>query len=285
MVRQTALTTFLIACFVTIAGAAPDHDTTTTHLDWDTGTMSLTIERTLEAEGATGPAAVSQTQRAIRRDAPQILFSTLADVRLDSLHTVGTLIREREEYVDRLERAARSATMVDARATRDLTAARVTYSVDLHGSLAREFVFHTRTAPIERVLGWVAHTDYTGILIYAAGELPLFGTNTAARVEPALFPSIHYLRGPQRLLHLLAGPYHMDPQRLAGEGAAAYTSDPQAAGHADRLGIRPLRIQAAGVFGTAPTDIVITEYDARQIMASEHNRSLLRDGRLVIVVD
>ncbi len=247
--------------------------------------MLVTIERTLDAEGATGPAAISQTQRAIRRDAPRILFSALADVRLDSLHTVATFVRENEEHIVRVERAARSATTVDASGTRNLTAARITFSIDLHEGLAREFVFHTRTIPIETRLGWVAHTDYTGILIYAAGELPLFGTDTSARIEPALFPSIHYLRGPESLLYRLAGAGHVDPNLIGSDGAAAYTKDPQAAGHGDRLGVRPLRIQAAGLFGTAPTDIVITEQDALQIMASEHNRSLLRNGRLVIVVD
>ncbi len=280
------LTTLFLVCLAAGAAGNPDpRDTVTSEIDWGTGTMLVTIERSLNAAGATGPAAVSRTQRAIRRDAAQILFDVLLDVRLDSLHTVGSLIGEREDLVFRLERAAGSATPIDASATRDLSAARVTFSVDLHRGLARQFVFHSRAASIESRLGWIAHTDYTGILIHAAGELPLFGTNTTARLEPALFPAVHYLRGPENLLYRLATAEHMDPDLLGSKGAAAYTNDPQATGHADRVGTRPLRILAAGTFGTAATDIVITEQDALQIMASAHNRSLLRDGKLVIVID
>ncbi len=260
-------------------------DVVTWRIDWASGVLLVTVERSVDAANRRSPAAVSQTQRSIRRDAPRILFSTLAGIQLDSLHTVGGFAAGREGLVAGLERAARRATAVDASASRDLATARVDFSIDLYRDLVPELAPHTRPAPVEARLGWVAHTDYTGILIYAAEELPLFGTDETALVQPALFPGIHYLTSDDRLLYRLAGQVHAAPDHLTSGGFAAYTSDPEAAALRDRLGSTPLRILAVAAFGSYPVDVVITEQDARRIMASENNRSLVRDGRVVIVVD
>jgi hypothetical protein len=51
------------------------------------------------------------------------------------------------------------------------------------------------------------------------------------------------------------------------------------------VGPNPLRILAQGVYGTRPTDPVIDRDDAITIIANEENRKLLREGRVVIVLD
>jgi hypothetical protein len=51
------------------------------------------------------------------------------------------------------------------------------------------------------------------------------------------------------------------------------------------VGDRPLRIHAAGVFGINPTDPVINREDALLIISTAENRSLLREGRLAIILD
>ena len=247
--------------------------------------LLVTIERAVPTAGALGPAAVSRTKAAVRRDAPTIIFPILASLPLDSDHTVGGMLNEREHLTTRIEQAARSAQPISARANPELSRVEMTFSIDLYNELAPVFAAHSRPSRMETRLGWIAGTDYTGILIYAAGELPVFGTQTAERLEPALFPAIRYLRGPDALLYTLAQAHHIDPGTLASDGPVAYTDDVQAVGLGDRIGTRPLRLLAVGVFGGNPTDIVLTERDALQIISSEHNRSLIREGRLVIVVD
>ena len=51
-----------------------------------------------------------------------------------------------------------------------------------------------------------------------------------------------------------------------------------------RVGAQPLRIAAVGFYGRSPTDIVIEEHDALRILASAHNRELLRTGRIAVVM-
>jgi hypothetical protein len=253
-------------------------------LDWAAREIRVTIDRSVTAVGADGPTAVSRTQRSIRRDAAELLVEALAAVPFDSYHTIGTLVEERETLIAPLLAAAREARPVDSRASADLRRASVTFAVDLYAELAYRFVEHDRAAPVEPLLGWVATTEHTGILIYAADEMPVFGTGTRSTAEPALFPGLYYLREPQGELHLLTEAEHMDPATLASAGPVAYTADIQGTGLAERLGARPLRILAVGTFGARATDLVISETDARRILGSAHNISLLVDGRVVVVL-
>jgi hypothetical protein len=50
-------------------------------------------------------------------------------------------------------------------------------------------------------------------------------------------------------------------------------------------GTNPLRIFAREVFGINPTDLVIDREDALKITSTENNRRLLRDGRVVLVLN
>jgi hypothetical protein len=51
------------------------------------------------------------------------------------------------------------------------------------------------------------------------------------------------------------------------------------------VGSNPLRILAREVFGLNPTDPVIDREDALKILSSENNRRLLREGRVVLVLN
>ncbi|MFW6231496.1 MAG: hypothetical protein ACOC37_00435 [Spirochaetota bacterium] len=264
---------------------AIDGDTVSVDVDWATHELRVTVERRVSAIGAQGPAAISETQRSIRRDATELIVDALADLPFDSYHTVESLVTEQEGLIGGLESAARSARAVEATSSPDLKSARVTFVVDLYADLASRLVDRDRAARIDPILGWVATTEYSGIIVYAADDLPVFGTGTTARLEPALLPGIHYLRTPQELLYRLVESENIEPEVLATRGPAAYTDDIQATGLADRIGSNPLRILAIGSFGRRPSDIVISERDATKILGSPHNASLLAQGRVVIVVD
>jgi hypothetical protein len=51
------------------------------------------------------------------------------------------------------------------------------------------------------------------------------------------------------------------------------------------VGNNPLKIIARGSFGVRPTDPVIDKDDALLILSSETNRQLLREGRVIIVLN
>jgi len=83
-------------------------------------------------------------------------------------------------------------------------------------------------------------------------------------------------------------PQMCDPQALRRWGVAAYaysSLEEALAPFEDRVGPTPLRTRARGVFGRNATDLLLSTEAARQLLSRAHNRDLLRDGRILIILD
>jgi hypothetical protein len=167
----------------------------------------------------------------------------------------------------------------------DMENMRASYTISL-GGLSSEFIKNRRPAAPRRVLASLPAAAYTGIIIIAGGELPLHGTRRSASVLPCLFPKIWdsnmnliYDRtmlgsGENVMVHYAAEDsiFRQSPSGLSPELAAL-------------AGDRPLKILARGVYGKRPTDPIIDANDALTIISSEENRALLRQGKVIIVLD
>lgn len=110
-------------------------------------------------------------------------------------------------------------------------------------------------------------TQYSGIVIDCRG-FPL---------TPCLFPKI-YNEIDKEVFSINFADY----EHLVQNGLILYTT--QAVHGHPRTGDNPLRIQAKGVFGNAPTDIKISSFDARRIHGSKHNLQLLKECRIAIII-
>ncbi len=77
----------------------------------------------------------------------------------------------------------------------------------------------------------------------------------------------------------------VEPDAIRRWGIVGYTDDLATAALEERTGDNPLRIAAMGVFGTARTDLIISREEALRILALPENRALLKEGRVVVVVD
>jgi hypothetical protein len=231
-----------------------------------------------------GADAVSRAQRAIERDMPEIMTRLLQSVQLDSAGTVGDALGERGRLVGSVVRAAAAAERISASSTPDLRDALVTFRISLYPALAAPFVEHTNPVPMDHFLGWQPAADYTGILIVADQPLPRFAEPGTSILAPALFPGFYYASGSPPLLHRIAEREHIPPQTHTTTGSVLYVTslaDPQLAG---RIGATPFRVLARGVFGDDATDPVLSERDARRILGSETLKSLIRAGRVAIVI-
>ena len=70
-----------------------------------------------------------------------------------------------------------------------------------------------------------------------------------------------------------------------GEVGYATAKDASSSLVLDRVGETVLRIDAAALFGTDRTDLIITRDEALKILSSPENRALLAEGRVVIIID
>jgi hypothetical protein len=159
----------------------------------------------------------------------------------------------------------------------------VTYHLNIYHDLIGVLSQHTEPAPPARSIGWVPENDYTGVVIYAAEPLDHFDTGTRTLLEPTLFPGIYYREEDGSELYRLMESVNVLPEYLERWGAIGYTTDPYATSWHERVGNNPLRIMAIGVFGSYPTDPIIRKDEALQLLSTDRNRALLREGRVVII--
>jgi hypothetical protein len=267
------------------SGTTQDGQEVVASVDWSTGMMTVTIRRPMPRSGANLPAAISRVQADIERDAPAIILSELRGLTYDSLRTVNELLIEDQGRIQTLVAAAQAAKLDDTRATIDLRYVEARFVLDLRAELIARLARHGRPVQLEPVLRWIATADHTGIVINATGALPVHGTSDERHVEPALFPGIYYRdRSGDGVERLMEADY-VEREYLDQWGPVSYTSDVFDAEFSGRVGSHPLRIVADGAFGRYPTDIVISYQNALRILASEHNRALIAEGRIAIVLD
>jgi hypothetical protein len=163
--------------------------------------------------------------------------------------------------------------------------------------MSRSLLTHRSAAPVRAPLTPARAPAYTSVIVIAAGSLPVHGRNTSAQTRPCLFPKIWdsemnlvYERG-------ITDPSVFSPTAPADERRDAIVKyvpeealfrDTPSGMDADLerfVGANPLRIMARGVFGASPTDPVIDRADALLILSSEANTRLLREAKIVIVLD
>ncbi len=112
--------------------------------------------------------------------------------------------------------------------------------------------------------------SYTGIVIDARG----LGLN------PALFPKVIDEEG-----HEVYGVGIIDKRRCIENGIAVYTHQPSRVTRMKRIGVNPYRVVALRADGENRTDIVIPKSEAQKLHSSSTNIRLLREGRVVIIID
>jgi hypothetical protein len=117
-------------------------------------------------------------------------------------------------------------------------------------------------------------------VIYAKGELPLHGTSEMVELRPCLYPEIY-----DSNMRLVLERLMVNPEAIERWGVAAYTDEVDESPFFERVGPSPLRIMADGAFGSMPTDIKIAADHADRILASENNRRLLTEGRILIIIE
>ncbi|MDR0730520.1 MAG: polymerase, partial [Treponema sp.] len=254
-------------------------------LEWDKMEISARVSLELKPLGLALPTGRTQAEELIAAEYAALIRPLILSIPVDSSSFVGDHVAEGAFSLYEAEDYALSARTSPPAMTSGMTHMQAAYTISLRFLSAR-FIKNPRPAAPPRVLATRPTTAYTGILIIAGGELPLHGTNRKARTLPCLFPKIWdsamtliydktMLESPETVMVHYAGEesiFQDSPSGLSPELAAL-------------VGDRPLRILAREVYGIRPTDLVIDEEDARSIIAGEENRELLRQGRVVIVLD
>jgi hypothetical protein len=257
-------------------------------VEWEKMELSVMITLDLARAGIRLPTGRIQAEEIIRQEYAALMRPYILSLPFDSSSILGDLLEKGEFPFFGPEETAAGAKRNPAVLSPDLSCLTAAYTIDL-SALSARFIRHRRPMEMRRVLSPVAAAPYSGIIIIASGELPIHGRNTAALAEPCLFPRIWDTE-----MNLLYERNMLDTaEGNAPSAIVRYCSEeaifrPGPSGLSPELetfaGPNPLRIIARGLFGARPTDILIDTADALLILSTEHNRRLLREGKVVIVL-
>jgi hypothetical protein len=256
-------------------------------IQWERMELSANMALNLAAAEIRLPTGRAQAEELIKVEYPSLMRPYILSIPVDSSSTVKDLIDRGEFPFLGPENIAKSAKRSSPTMSADLSSLSGSYVIDL-SVISAQMILHNRSMELPRVLIPSPAASYTGIIIIASDELPIHGRLTSAMTEPCLFPKIWDTE-----MNLIYERNILDPKNTR-KTMVRYVRNadifrPTTSGLSPEVsalvGNNPLKIIARGVFGIRPTDPVIDKDDALTILSSETNRQLLREGRVVIVLN
>ena len=251
-------------------------------VDWQEGVLILEVAMAMEAKDF-DPSSRFDAEREIERLLPGLFMSSVVEIPFDSYRTIGARLKEDQLLFQRLERTAvASVTKNFSRVRRDLQEIQVQYRFPFYGEggFAVPLILHSRPHPVEGQLGFVPSRNFTGLVIYARGELPAHGQDIRQQVQPALFPTLY-----DQEMNPVLTVQMCDPAYLKRWGMVAYSDSEQSSALLERIGAAPLRTVARGVFGINATDLLLPNEAVDRLVVREANREMLSQGRVLIVIE
>jgi hypothetical protein len=254
-------------------------------VEWDTLLIKSTVSLDLAKAGIKLPSGRTQGELSLSSGYLALIQPSLMDLQVDSSSTLADVIIRGEFGVLETERLALKAQSVPPALSSDLKKISASYTMNLT-ELSALLLRHNRPSPVMRTLIPASTAQYTGIIVIAADDLPLYGMRSTGLAVPCLFPKIwdsnmNLIYERNMLESRNNTMVHYAPlQSIFQDNPSGLTQD-----IIDVAGNRPLRIFARALYGINPTDLIIDNIDAMQIISSDDNRRLLAEGRVVFILN
>jgi hypothetical protein len=250
--------------------------------DWKERVLRLEVDLDLAAAGLKMPQGRLDAERMMERDLAGLAKEAVFALQADSHRTIEAAVADGSFDAERLVAIADLARVERSSFSKDMRKFSATYALSLD-ALASLFLAGAEPSPIRAPLEERPTRDYTGIVIYAKGRLPVHGEGMDGAAAPCLFPRIYDTE-----MRLLLDKSVVVPEVLARSGSSGGVL-----GYASGLGVEagervggdPMRVMAVELFGDDRCDYVISREDALRILSSPVDRELLRQGRVVVVLD
>jgi hypothetical protein len=252
-------------------------------VNWIRGEIHTQASYDIAQAGIRLPTGRFLAEETLQEAYPGLIKPHLLSIKADSNSTIGNLISRGELSLEELDTFCLEAEKIPPSLSADLTCITGTYTIFIE-KISSLLMRHRRAIEPEKPLIPVQSPDYSGIIIIADSELPVHGRKAQVLLEPCIFPKIwdtnmnliyerNMLQSGLMLRYVTRESIlRPTPSGLEGELAAL-------------VGPNPLRILAREVFGVSPTDPVIDRDDALKIISTENNRRLLREGRVIMVLN
>jgi hypothetical protein len=284
MIRKSLLLTSLII-FISSGAFGQAYIDIKSTIEWDTMQVKASVSLDLAAAGVRLPSGRTQAESLLSTGYLNLVRPGLLELPVDSSATIANLIDMGEFTLLETEKIALNAHAIAPSLSSDMRSLTASYTMPL-ATFSSALLRHNRPYPVMRTLTPVSAAQYTGIIIIATDALPVYGRKSTDKVIPCLFPKIW-----DSEMNLIYDKNMLEPRDITmvryapSQSIFQKTPSGLSAEVTERVGDRPLRIFARGVFGVKPTDIIIDQSDAMLIISKEANRRLLSEGRVAVIID
>jgi hypothetical protein len=253
-------------------------------IEWDTFQMKVSVSLDLASAGVKIPSGRTQAEILLSEGYLRLVRAGFMELQVDSSSTIGDIVERRELYLEDIDSFTQGAAGVAPSLSRDMRSMASSYTIDMV-NLSISLLRHTYPSNMTRTLNPVSAAQYTGIVVIAVDELPIYGMRGMTSPVPCLYPKIW--DSDMNLIYERSMLVSRVPQIRYFNGNTIMQNNPSGLSEEVRqiVGDRPLRIFARGVFGIKPTDLIIDREDALTIISSEENRRLLSQGKVVFILD
>ena len=219
--------------------------------------------------------------RAAKIEAYRNLLEITKGVRVDSTTTVKDFTSESDVVNTQVEGLVKGGVIVDQRYEPDGTV-EVRVRMPLHGNLAqivipaslekRKNLKPGEPPPVPQPVAAAPAPPqvYTGLVVDARG----------LQARPAMLPRILDEDGKE-----VYGSANVDRECAVSQGMSGYARDLAAARSNQRVTDNPITIKGLRTSSAGNADIVISNADSRQILATVENVSFMKKCRVMIVLD
>ncbi len=248
-------------------------------VDWSKSTFTSDITLDTVKAHISMPSGKTVSMNRIQMELPVLIKDPLLSLYADDTNTLGDLVLDGSLTLDALTRIIDGSKKTPPYFMSASNTLKTTDTLDLHqvgALLVKHRTPYVQGKPIEHI----SSRAYTGIVIDARGKLPVQGEHTASKVYPCLFPKIW-----NEDMDLIYERNMVLPEVAKTKGIVDYLPGQGSNKTTDRAGNDPLWITARKVYGVNRCDPVISKDDYLRITTVPHNLELLKQGKVVILLD
>ena len=253
--------------------------TSTSTVDWVAPSFNSELMLDIEAAGINMPSGRNAAIVKINTNLPALEKDPFLSLYADSAYSIGDMVLQNQITFEEISNVMSKGKKKPGILSSDMSTMTInhTFSLqDISALLIKHNAPYTPNIPIETV----SSRPYTGIIIDARGTLAVQGEFVTSEVFPCLFPKIW-----DETMDLLYEKNMAYSDIAKQQGIVSYSWTDNEAEYQDVIGKDPLRISARKVYGANRTDPVISRTDALKILSVPENLQLLKEGKIVILLD
>jgi hypothetical protein len=248
--------------------------------DWEQGVFTLTLVTPLPPDpDATPPKRRYLAEQEAQRHVQEEFVRRAGNLPVSSGRTLAEVMAADPAVEAGVAQLGENLKFVSSRVDDAYSSLEMVWSANLWAGLVPLLNDVKEPNPVPPMIAWAPSRDFSGLVIFAMGDLDWLGTGLKAQWIPSVNFRLLNPRG-----EIIFDPSMSDPNLTRTWGQAGFSLGKFNEDRwRDRIGFDPLRIVARGVWGARPGDLVLAQGDWDRILSRDANRKLLAQGRVLVL--